>query len=140
MSLKNFLAIALGILSAIGGFVDIGDLVFNTQAGATFGFQLLWAVVIGVAGIIVYSEMCGRVSAVAQRPVFDLVRERTGFGAGLATLIASEVVNLMTCAAEIGGVAICIQLLSGLPYRLLIPLAVLGLVAAGLVTVGNGID
>ena len=34
MSFKNFLAIALGIMSAIGGFVDIGDLVFNTQAGA----------------------------------------------------------------------------------------------------------
>jgi Mn2+/Fe2+ NRAMP family transporter len=34
----------------------------------------------------------------------------------------------MTCAAEIGGVAICLQLLSGLPYRLLIPLAVLGLI------------
>jgi Mn2+/Fe2+ NRAMP family transporter len=83
--------------------------------------------VIGVVGIIVYSEMCGRVSAVSKRPVFDLVRERTGFGAGLATLIASEVVNLMTCAAEIGGVAICLQLLSGLPYRLLILLAVLGL-------------
>ena len=99
MSLKNFLAIALGILSAIGGFVDIGDLVFNTQAGATFGFQLLWVVVIGVVGIIVYSEMCGRVAAISKRPVFDLVRERTGFGAGLATLIASEVVNLMTCAA-----------------------------------------
>ncbi len=128
MRLKNILAVALGILSAIGGFVDIGDLVFNTQAGATFGFQLLWVVVIGVLGIIVYSEMCGRVSAVAQRPVFDLVRERTGFSAGLATLIASEVVNLMTCAAEIGGVAICLQLLSGLPYRLLIALAVVGLV------------
>jgi manganese transport protein len=127
MSLKNVLAVALGIMSAIGGFVDIGDLVFNTQAGAIFGFQLLWAVVLGVVGIIVYSEMCGRVSAVAKRPVFDLVRERTGFGAGLATLVASEVVNLMTCAAEIGGVAICFQLLSGLPYRLLIPLAVIGL-------------
>ena len=125
--MKNVLAVALGIMSAIGGFVDIGDLVFNTQAGAIFGFQLLWVVVIGVVGIIVYSEMCGRVSAVAERPVFDLVRERTGFGAGLATLVASEVVNLMTCAAEIGGVAICFQLLSGLPYRLLIPLAVLGL-------------
>jgi Mn2+/Fe2+ NRAMP family transporter len=128
MSVKNVLAVALGILSAIGGFVDIGDLVFNTQAGATFGFQLLWVVVIGVLGIIVYSEMCGRVSAIAQRPVFDLVRERTGFGAGLATLIASEIVNLMTCAAEIGGVAICLQLLSGLPYRLLIPIGVVGLV------------
>jgi manganese transport protein len=130
VSLKGVLAVALGILSAIGGFVDIGDLVFNTQAGATFGFQLLWVVVIGVAGIVVYSEMCGRVAAVAKRPVFDLVRERTGFGAGLATLAASEVVNLMTCAAEIGGVAICLKLLSGLPYRLLILLAVLGLVVS----------
>jgi manganese transport protein len=127
VSPKSILAVALGILSAIGGFVDIGDLVFNTQAGATFGFQLLWVVVIGVLGIIVFSEMCGRVSAIAKRPVFDLVRERAGFGAGLATLVASEVVNLMTCAAEIGGVAICLQLLSGLPYRLLIPLAVVGL-------------
>jgi manganese transport protein len=128
MSLKSILAVALGIMSAIGGFVDIGDLVFNTQAGARFGFQLLWVVVVGVGGIIVFSEMCGRVSAVSNRPVFDLVRERTGFGAALATLVASEIVNLMTCAAEVGGVAICFQLLSGLPYRLLIPIAVLLLV------------
>jgi manganese transport protein len=125
---KRFLQIALGILSAIGGFVDIGDLVFNTQAGAAFGFQLLWVVVIGVVGIIVYSEMCGRVAAISKRPVFDLVRERVGFGAGLSTLIASEVVNLLTCAAEVGGVAIVLQLLSGLPYRFLIVLGVIGLV------------
>jgi manganese transport protein len=125
---SKLLNLALGILAAIGGFVDIGDLVFNTEAGATFGYQLLWVVVIGVVGIIVYSEMCGRVSAVSKRPVFDLVRERAGFGAALGTLIASEIVNLMTCAAEVGGVAICFQLLSGLPYRLLIPLAVLALV------------
>jgi manganese transport protein len=124
---KQFLQIALGILSAIGGFVDIGDLVFNTQAGATFGFELMWVVVIGVVGIIVYSEMCGRVAAISGRPVFDLVRERVGFGAGLGTLIASEIVNLMTCAAEVGGVAIVLQLLSGLPYRFLILLGVVGL-------------
>jgi manganese transport protein len=130
MSMRNILAVALGILSAIGGFVDIGDLVFNMQAGANFGFQLLWVVVIGVVGIIVYSEMCGRVAAVAKRPVFDLVRERTGFGAGFATLIASEVVNLMTCAAEVGGVAICLELLAGLPYRVLIPVAVAALIVA----------
>jgi manganese transport protein len=129
VSLKSVLAVALGIMSAIGGFVDIGDLVFNTQAGSIFGFQLLWVVVVGVGGIIVFSEMCGRVSAVSQRPVFDLVRERAGFGPALGTLIASEIVNLMTCAAEVGGVAICFQLLSGLPYRLLIPLAVLALAA-----------
>jgi manganese transport protein len=124
---KQLLQVALGILSAIGGFVDIGDLVFNTQAGATFGFKLMWVVVIGVVGIIVYSEMCGRVAAISKRPVFDLVRERVGFGAGLGTLIASEIVNLMTCTAEVGGVAIVLQLLSGLPYRALILLAVIGL-------------
>jgi manganese transport protein len=126
---KQFLQIALGILSAIGGFVDIGDLVFNTQAGATFGFQLMWVVAIGVVGIIVYSEMCGRVAAISKRPVFDLVRERVGFSAGLGTLIASEIVNLLTCAAEVGGVAIVLQLLSGLPYRFLILVAVAGLLA-----------
>jgi manganese transport protein len=102
--------------------------VFNTQAGATFGFELLWVVVIGVVGIIVYSEMCGRVAAISKRPVFDLVRERVGFSAGLGTLIASEIVNLMTCAAEIGGVAIALQLLSGAPYRVLILLGVIGIV------------
>ena len=115
--------IALGILAAIGGFVDIGDLVFNVSAGATFGYQLLWVVVIGVVGIIVYSEMCGRVAAISGKAVFDAVRERLGFKTGLMALIAAQVVNLMTLTAEIGGVAICLQLLSGLPYRWLILIA-----------------
>ena len=63
--MKNIFGVALGILAAIGGFVDIGDIVFNVAAGATFGYQLLWAVVIGVGGIITYAEMCGRVAAVS---------------------------------------------------------------------------
>jgi manganese transport protein len=119
--------IALGILAAIGGFVDIGDLVFNMAAGAAFGYQLLWVVVIGVVGIAVYSEMCGRVAAVSGKAVFDTVRERVGFKAGLVTLIAAQVVNLMTLAAEVGGVAICMRLLSGLPYRWLILVAIVAL-------------
>jgi manganese transport protein len=116
--------IALGILAAIGGFVDIGDLVFNVSAGATFGYELLWVVVVGVVGISVYSEMCGRVAAISQKAVFDAVRERVGFSAGLTTLIAAQIVNLMTLAAEIGGLAICLRLLSGLPYRWLILVAI----------------
>src|SRR2546421_7637074 len=126
--------IALGILAAIGGFVDIGDLVFNVSAGATFGYQLLWVVVIGVIGIIVYSEMCGRVAAVSGKAVFDAVRERIGFKAGLAALVSAQVVNLMTLTAEIGGVAICLQLLSGLPYRWLILIAGVALVVVVWVT------
>ena len=36
--MKKILQIALGILAAIGGFVDIGDLVFTTQGGAKYGY------------------------------------------------------------------------------------------------------
>ncbi len=124
--MSKVLGLALGILAAIGGFVDIGDLVFNVAAGATFGYQLMWVVVVGVIGIIVYSEMCGRVAAVSGKAVFDAIRERVGFKAALGALISSEIVNLMTLAAEIGGVAISLQLLSGLPYRWLILLAIVG--------------
>jgi manganese transport protein len=125
--LTKFFNLALGILAAIGGFVDIGDLVFNTAAGAAFGYQLIWVIPIGVVGIIVYSEMSGRVAAVSGKAVFEAVRERTGFAVGLSALLASEVVNLLTLAAEIGGVAIALQLLSGLHYRLLLILAVAAL-------------
>jgi manganese transport protein len=127
---KNIFGVALGILAAIGGFVDIGDIVFNVAAGATFGFELLWVVVVGVLGIIVYSEMCGRVAAVSKRPVFDAVRERMGLRIGLVTLIAAQIVNFMTLAAEVGGVAIVLQLLSGLPYRALIPIGLLAVAFA----------
>jgi Mn2+/Fe2+ NRAMP family transporter len=124
---NKVLGLALGILAAIGGFVDIGDLVFNVSAGATFGYQLLWVLPIGVVGIIVYSEMCGRVAAVSGKAVFDAIRERVGFRSAIGALVSSEVVNLLTLAAEVGGVAIALQLLSGLPYRWLILLAVVGL-------------
>ena len=58
--MNKVFGVALGILAAIGGFVDIGDLVFNVSAGAMFGYQLLWVIPVGVVGIIVFSEMCGR--------------------------------------------------------------------------------
>jgi Mn2+/Fe2+ NRAMP family transporter len=125
--MNRVFAVALGILAAIGGFVDIGDIVFNVAAGATFGYELLWAVVIGVGGIVTYAEMCGRVAAVSEKAVFDAVRERLGFSLGLVALLGGQLVNVLTLAAEIGGVAIVLQLLSGLPYRALLLLGVLGL-------------
>jgi Mn2+/Fe2+ NRAMP family transporter len=137
---NKILGVALGILAAIGGFVDIGDLVFNVAAGATFGYQLMWVLPVGVVGIVVYSEMCGRVAAVSKKAVFDAVRERVGFKAGLFALVASEVVNLMTLAAELGGVAIALQLLSGLPYRWLIVLAVAALAVVIWVTAFEWIE
>src|SRR4051812_33455962 len=118
--MKKLLGITLGIMTALGGFVDLGQIVFTTQAGALFGYELLWAIVLGTAAIIVYMEMCGRVAVVAHEPVFAIVRTRLGFKLGLATLIASNLLNLITCAAELGGIAIVLHLLTGWPEKILL--------------------
>jgi manganese transport protein len=118
--MKKVLGITLGIMTALGGFVDLGQIVFTTQAGALFKYQLLWAIVLGTGAIIVYMEMCGRVAVVAREPVFAVVRTRLGWPLGLATLIASNLLNLITCAAELGGVAIVLHLLTGWPEKLLL--------------------
>jgi manganese transport protein len=131
---KKVFQIALGIIAAFGGFVDISELVFNVQAGALFGYQLLWVVPIGVVGIVTYAEMSGRVAAITKRPVIDVVRQRLGFGPALVTLIASQVINILTVAAEVGGVALILQLLfADIPFRLLLLAAVGVLTAAVLV-------
>jgi manganese transport protein len=100
---KAILKIALGVIAAIGGFVDIGDLVFNAQAGAQVGTSVLWAVPIGVLGIIVFAEMSGRIVAVTRKPNFVLVKERYGERLSLVTLVASLLLTGLTLAAELGG-------------------------------------
>jgi manganese transport protein len=114
--MSQLLEIALGIMTAVGGFVEVGELVFAAQAGSRFGFTLIWVFVIGTAAIVLFGEMSGRVAAVAKQPVFNLMRQRLGFALGLCTLIASVLVNTITCAAEIGGTSIVLKLLTGVPY------------------------
>ena len=120
----KFAEVFLGVLTAMGGFVEIGELTFTLNAGTRFQYALLWVSLLGTVGIMVYCEMAGRIAAVKHQAVFSLIRERDGFSAGLLTLVTANIVNLLTCAAEIGGVALVWQLLSGWPYR--------GLLAAAL--------
>jgi Mn2+/Fe2+ NRAMP family transporter len=122
---KKYFAVALGILTAIGGFVDIGDLVTNAQVGARFGWSLGWAVVIGVLGICVFAEMSGRVAAVSGRATFDLVRERLGPRVGMLNLAGSMAVTTLTFVAEIGGVALALQLVSSVHHVLIVPFVAL---------------
>jgi Mn2+/Fe2+ NRAMP family transporter len=119
--MKKLFAVALGILTAIGGFVDIGDLVTNAQVGARFGLSLGWVVVVGVLGICVFAEMAGRVAAVSGRATFDIVRERLGPRVGMANLLASMAVTTLTFVAEIGGVALALQLVSSVSHVLIVP-------------------
>jgi Mn2+/Fe2+ NRAMP family transporter len=115
----NVLDVFLGIMSAIGGNVDMGQLVFTIEGGARFGFMLLWVVAVGSAGIILFSEMSGRVAVVTKKPAFTLIREETSRPLGLAVLAASTGVNVLTCTANIGGAAIVMQLLFGGENRMM---------------------
>ena len=115
----NPLELTLGIMTAVGGFVDISELVFAAKAGSTYGYALIWVFALATIGIIVFSEMSGRVAAVAKQPVFNLMRHRLGLKLGLITLAASIISNLITCAAEIGGVALVVNYLTGAPYFLM---------------------
>jgi Mn2+/Fe2+ NRAMP family transporter len=120
---KRLFAVALGVLTAIGGFVDIGDLVTNAVVGSRFGMSLAWVVVVGVVGICLFANMSGRVAAVSGRATFEIIRERLGPRAGLANLGAGFFINLMTMAAEIGGIALAVQLITGIGPMLWMPLA-----------------
>lgn len=122
--MKRLLGVALGVLTAIGGFVDIGDLVTNAIVGSRFGFSLVWVVIVGVIGICLFANMSGRVAAASGRATFEVIRERLGPRAGLANLGASFFINLMTVTAEIGGIALALQLASSVSYLLWIPVAV----------------
>src|SRR3954454_7931891 len=119
--MKKVFGVALGVLTAIGGVVDIGDLVTNAQVGARFGLSLVWVTIVGVVGICVFAEMSGRVAAVSGRATFDLVRERLGPRMGLVNLLGSMAVTLLTFVGEIGGVALSLELLSSVNEVLLVP-------------------
>lgn len=124
--MKRLFAVALGILTAIGGFVDIGDLVTNAVVGSRFGLGLAWVVLVGVVGICVYAQMSGRVAAVSGRATFEVIRERLGPRAGLANLTASFLITLLTVTAEVGGVALALQLATSVGPGWWIPVAAFG--------------
>jgi Mn2+/Fe2+ NRAMP family transporter len=121
--MKRIFSVALGILTAIGGFVDIGDLVTNAVVGSRFGLGLVWVLPIGVLGICVFAQMAGRVAAVSGRATFEIIRERLGPRAAGANLGASFLINLMTVTAEIGGVALALQLATDVGPMLWMPVA-----------------
>jgi Mn2+/Fe2+ NRAMP family transporter len=122
--------IFLGIMSAIGGNVDMGQLVFTISGGARFDMRLLWVVMVATVGIVVFAEMSGRVAVVVRRPAFELMRERLGPRMGLVVLVASTAVNILTCTAQVGGIAAIFQFLIGGEYHAMMVLGVALLLAA----------
>ena len=122
---SRLLTVALGILTAIGGFLDAGDLVTNAVVGSRFGLSLAWVVVVGVVGICVFAHMSGKVAAVSGRATFEIIRERLGPRTAGLNLMASLAVTVLTLVAEVGGIALALQLASSVDHRLWVPVAAL---------------
>ena len=58
--MKKLLEISLGIVTSIGGFLEIGSIATAAQAGAEFGYQLLWALALGGICVAFLVEQGGR--------------------------------------------------------------------------------
>ena len=58
-------------------------------------------------------EMSGRLAAVSQHTIVDAMRARLGFRVYVWPLAAQLVIDFLTLAAEIGGVSVALQLLTG---------------------------
>jgi Mn2+/Fe2+ NRAMP family transporter len=125
--MSKLLTLALGLLTAIGSGVDIGDVVFASQSGASFGYSLIWALIVGVIGLMIYGEMSGRVAAITKLTTFDIIRRDYPPKLSFVTLVLSVIVTFITCAAEIGGVALILELLSTFSYEILIIIAVIAI-------------
>src|SRR3954465_10951953 len=115
--MKKIIEIALGVVTSIGGFLEIGSIATGAQAGAIFRFQLLWAILLGGLCLILLVEQAGRLAAVSRHTIVDAIRERFGFNYALVLLAVLGSVMLLVLAAEIGGVCIAIEFITGIKYQ-----------------------
>jgi Mn2+/Fe2+ NRAMP family transporter len=126
MNLKKATQLALGIVTGVGGFFDIGNLATSAQAGASFRFQLLWALALGTILVIFLVEMSGRFAAVTGKALPDAIREHFGFSFWLVPFLILTLVHLLVLASEIGGICFALHLVTGLsPAVWALPVAIL---------------
>ena len=114
--MSKALQIALGIITSIGGFLEIGSVVTAAQAGAAFGYQLLWAILLGVLCLIFLVEMSGRLAAVSKHTIVDAMRERFGFPFFSIVLLGMVLVAFLVLVAELGGIGLSLQILTGIGF------------------------
>lgn len=107
----------IGILIGIGGFLEAGAIVTAVAAGASFRFRLLWSVLLGVVCLLCLVEMSARLVASSKQTPIDTVRERFGSNFAMLSLLAELGVDLLVLAAQIGGVCVALQLVTGIRFQ-----------------------
>jgi Mn2+/Fe2+ NRAMP family transporter len=113
---KKILEITLGIVTSVGGFLEIGSIATAAQAGAAFGYQLIWVVVLGTLCVAVLVEMSGRFAAVSGHTIPDAMRERFGANFFALPFIVMLGVSFLVLIAEMGGVAVALEMATGVRF------------------------
>jgi len=134
----------LAFLAVLGpGFItanvdnDPGGILTYSQAGAKFGYGLLWTLIPTTIALIVVQEMAARMGAVTGKGLSDLIREEFGLRATFFTMIVLGLADLGNIAAEFAGVASAVGIF-GVSKFFAVPLAavlVWGVVVRGTYTV-----
>jgi Mn2+/Fe2+ NRAMP family transporter len=114
--MKKMLQISLGIVTSVGGFLEIGSVTTAIQAGATFGYQLLWTLLLGTVCLIFLVEMSGRLAAVSKHTIVEATRERFGFPFFFTVMVGISLVAFLVLVAELGGIGLSLQILTGIGF------------------------
>jgi len=84
---------------------DPGGILTYSQAGAKYGYALLWTLIPTTIALIVVQEMAARMGAVTGKGLSDLIREEFGFRATFFTMLVLGLADIGNIAAEFAGIA-----------------------------------
>jgi NRAMP (natural resistance-associated macrophage protein)-like metal ion transporter len=110
--LKRWRIRILLFLAVLGpGFItanvdnDSGGILTYSQAGAQYGYMLLWTMIPITIALIVVQEMCARMGVVTGKGLSDLIREEFGLRLTFVLMIMLVVVNYTNVVTEFIGIA-----------------------------------
>jgi NRAMP (natural resistance-associated macrophage protein)-like metal ion transporter len=89
---------------------DAGGILTYSQAGAQFGYTLLWTMIPITIALIVVQEMCARMGVVTGKGLSDLIREEFGLRITFFIMILLVAVNFTNVVTEFSGIAGSMQL------------------------------
>jgi len=89
---------------------DAGGISVYTQAGAQYGYALLWSLIPMTIALYVTEEMCARMGVVTGKGLSDLIREEFGFRTTFFVMVTGFFVDLANVVAEFAGVAAAMQI------------------------------
>jgi NRAMP (natural resistance-associated macrophage protein)-like metal ion transporter len=112
-----------GLIAAAAGN-DAGGIATYSAAGAQFGYDLIWVMVIITVSLAVVQEMCARLGAATGRGLLDLIREHFGLGWALLAVAVILLANAGLIVTEFVGVGAAAGLLGISPW-LAVPAAAL---------------